>query len=80
MQDERIKVRAKLNNQERHAVSHQETNCTELWEILKANSLTAPTGPGLASIRRDSRKLNPPCGCSRLRGRSVFGAECCFDF
>src|SRR5262249_52725720 len=46
------------------------TNCTELWEILKANSLTAPAGPGLARIRGDSQKLNPPCGCSRLRGHS----------
>jgi hypothetical protein len=45
-------------------------NCTELWETLNANSLIAPTGPGLASIRRDSQKLNPPCGCSRLRAHS----------
>src|SRR5262245_32790515 len=45
-------------------------NCTELWEILNANSLTAPTDPGLASIRHDSQKSNPPCGCSRLHAHS----------
>ena len=46
------------------------TNCTELLEILNANSLTAPTGLGLASIRHDSQKLNRPCRSSRLRAHS----------
>ena len=41
-------------------------NCTALWEILNANSLTAPTDPGLASIRHDSQKLNPPWGMFKV--------------
>src|SRR5262245_20192883 len=45
-------------------------NCTELWEILNANSLTAPRDPGLASIRHDLQKSKSPCGCSRLRAHS----------